>query len=95
MTRALAALALALSATVAIAQTPEQLTPEQQRLRDYFKPGGQVEKDNPGFRQRVRDGEINRRALNELRSGRGGMLEVTDPHTDCRTNDPETLKRCE
>ena len=51
MKAAVAALALALSATIAMAQDSGQLTPEQQKARDYFKPGGQLEKDNPGIRQ--------------------------------------------
>jgi hypothetical protein len=51
MKAALAALALALSATVAKAQDAE--TPAQQRARDYFKPGGQYEKDNLGIRERI------------------------------------------
>ena len=51
-----------------MAQDSGQLTPEQQRARDYFKPGGQVEKDNPGIRQRLHD-EINRRAQEEIRRG--------------------------
>ena len=49
-----------------------QLTPEQQRARDYFKPGGQFEKDNPGIRQRLHDEEINRRAQEEIRRGQRG-----------------------
>jgi len=56
MKAALAALALALSATVAKAQDAE--TPAQQRARDYFKPGGQYEKDNLGIRERLHDAEI-------------------------------------
>ena len=65
-------LALALAATVAMAQNSEQLTPEQQRARDYFKPSVQFEKDNSGIRQRLHDEEINRRAQEELRRGAGG-----------------------
>jgi len=88
---ALAALSIALSATVAIAQTGEQLTPEQQKLRDYFKPGGQLEKDNPGIRKRALEGDIERRATEEIRSGREPMMlfregrcPQSDPHyPDC------------
>ena len=72
MKAALAALALALAATVAMARG--QLTPEQQRARDYFKPGGQFEKDNPGIRRRLHDEEINRRAQEEIRRGKRGQL---------------------
>jgi hypothetical protein len=86
MKAALAVLALALSATVAMAQDSEQLTPEQQTLRDYFKPGGQLEKDNPGIRERVREGEINRRALEELRRGVGGDILIEEGR--CPQNDP-------
>jgi hypothetical protein len=69
MKAAVAALALAFAATAAMAQGSGQLTPEQQR--DYFKPGGQVEKDNPGIRQRLH-AEINRRAQEEIRPRRKG-----------------------
>jgi hypothetical protein len=86
MKAALAALALALSATVAMAQDSEQLTPEQQRARDYFKPGGQLEKDNPGIRQRMHDAEINRRAQEELRRGAGG--ESLTREGRCPRSDP-------
>jgi hypothetical protein len=60
MKAALAALALALSAAVAMAQDSKQMTPEQ--AREYFKPGGKFERDNPGIRQRTRDAEMERRA---------------------------------
>jgi hypothetical protein len=85
MKAALAALALALSATVAMAQDSEQLTPEQQRARDYFKPRGQLEKDNPGIRQRMRDAEINRRAEEE-RQGPGGRVLTREGR--CPRSDP-------
>jgi len=70
MKAALAALALALSATVAMAQDAE--TPAQQRARDYLKPGGQYEKDNPGIRERLHDAEIDRRPQEEDAAGKRG-----------------------
>jgi hypothetical protein len=87
MKAALAALVLALSATVAMAQDSEQLTPEQQRVRDYFKPGGQVEKDNPGIRQRLHDAEIQRRANEEMRRGAGGDILMREGR--CPQSDPK------
>ena len=86
MKAALAALALALAATVAMAQDSGQLTPEQQRARDYFKPGGQFEKDNPGIRQRLHDEEINRRAQEEIRRGKEGP--IFHPEGRCSRRDP-------
>jgi hypothetical protein len=90
MKAALAALALALSATVAMAQDSERLTPEQQTLRDYFKPGGQLEKDNPGIRQRLHDADHERRAKEEMQGPAGevltreGRCPRDDPHyPDC------------
>jgi hypothetical protein len=70
MKAAVAALALAFAATAATAQGSGQLTPEKRR--DYFNPGGQVEIDNPGIRQRLHDAEINRRAQEEIRPRRKG-----------------------
>src|SRR3954453_16947752 len=69
MKAALAALALALSATVAMAQDAE--TPAQQRARDYFKPGGQYEKDNLGIRERLHDAEIDAEPRRGCGGGRG------------------------
>jgi hypothetical protein len=86
MKAALAALTLALSATVAIAQAPEQLTPEQQKLRDYMKPGGQFEKDNPGIRERAHEADINRRVIQEMRSGRGPRMQFREGR--CPRSDP-------
>ena len=86
MKAAVAALALALSATIAMAQDSGQLTPEQQRARDYFKPGGQLEKDNPGIRQRLHDEEIKRRAQEEMRRGAGGESMI--PEGRCSRRDP-------
>jgi hypothetical protein len=81
MKTALAALALALSATIAVAQDSGQLTPQQQRLRDYFKPGGQLEKDNPGIRQRAHDAEMRGR----VRRGRPPTIDdATAPRDDPR-----------
>jgi len=84
MKAAVAALALAFAATAAMAQSSRQLTPEQQR--DYFKPGGQVEKDNPGIRQRLHDAEINRRAQEEIRQRREGPQFT--PEGRCSPRDP-------
>ena len=44
-----------------------RLPPSRARARDYFKPGGQFEKDNPGIRHRLHDAEIDRRANEEIR----------------------------
>ena len=86
MKAALAALAFALSAAAAMAQDSGQLTPEQQRARDYFKPGGQLEKDNPGIRQKLHDAEINRRAQEELLQGKEGPMFI--PEGRCSQRDP-------
>jgi hypothetical protein len=69
-----------------MAQDSEQLTPEQQRARDYFKPSGQFEKDNSGIRQRLHDEEINRRAQEELRRGAGGDISTREGR--CPPSDP-------
>ena len=69
-----------------MAQDSGQLTPEQQRARDYFKPGGQFEKDNPGIRQRLHDEEINRRAQDEIRRGKEGPTFI--PEGRCSRRDP-------
>ena len=60
-----------------------QLTPEQRR--DYFKPGGQVEKDTPGVRQQLHDAEINR-AQEEIRQRREGPQFA--PEGRCSPRDP-------
>ena len=84
MKAALAALALALSATVAKAQDAE--TPAQQRARDYFKPGGQYEKDNPGIRERIARRRDRRRAQEEMRRGKEGPTFI--PEGRCSQRDP-------
>lgn len=88
MKAAVAALALALSATIAMAQDSGQLTPEQQKARDYFKPGGQLEKDNPGIRQRLHDEGIKRRAQEEMRRGAGGDILTREGR--CLPSDPNS-----
>jgi len=74
MKAALAALAPTLSAAAAMAPGLRAIDPEQQSARDYFKPGGQFEKDDPGIRQRLHDDEINRRAQEEMRGVERGRL---------------------
>jgi hypothetical protein len=81
MKAALAALALALSAAVAMAQDSKQMTPEQ--AREYFKPGGKFERDNPGIRQRTRDAEMERRAREGMQR-RPPRIEDTEPREDPR-----------
>jgi hypothetical protein len=81
MKAASAALALALSGTVAMAQDSKQMTPEQ--ARDYFKPGGKFEKDNPGIRQRAHDAEMQGRAQKEMQR-RPPRIEDTEPRDDPR-----------
>jgi hypothetical protein len=86
MKAALAALAPALSAAAAMAPGLRAIDPEQQSARDYFKPGGQFEKDDPGIRQRLHDDEINRRAQEEMRRGREGPTFI--PEGRCSPRDP-------
>jgi hypothetical protein len=61
-----------------MAQDSAQLPPEQQRARDYFKPGGKFEKDNPGVRQRTHDAEMERRNKEQMRRGQGPRIEDTE-----------------
>jgi len=71
MKAALAALALALPRS----QWLRTLRPPRNSgLGTTSAPGGQYEKDNLGIRERLHDAEIDRRAQEEMRRGKGGQL---------------------
>jgi hypothetical protein len=54
-------------------------TPAQQRARDYFKPGGQYEKDNLGIRERLHDAEIDAEPRRRCGGERGANFHPGGP----------------